>query len=179
MPACCFEFIFVMEWPTDAWVGWEIQSLTNPVPVEGWRIMFSKNYYNMLLPDQTSLHSVALPMLSTPYSIFWIFRNKKKFKNLICKKILACPRLSVSANGWEKWASNGWVMSKWKKASILLTNTTVFSPTWHTRMRYSKQCLQATLTSIFLPPTSPVFFAQLSLISFPYYLGAWNRPRKY
>ena len=124
-----------MEWPTDAWVGWKIQSLTNPVPVEGWRIMFSRNSTTvyMLLPEQTSLHSVALPMLSTPYSIFCICLQSKKFKNLILKNILACVRLLVRANEWEKWASKRRVMSEWKKASILLTNITVCLPTWHTR----------------------------------------------
>ena len=154
-----------MEWPTDAWVGWEIQSLTNPVPVKGWRIMFSKNYYYMLLPDQISLHSVALPMLSTPYSIFCIFCNQKKNKNLILKKILAWARLLVSANEWEKWAGNGRVMSERKKANILLTNTTVSSPTWHTRTMLTGY------TYMYLSPFQlpcvfrTTFFDKLSLLS--------------
>ena len=122
------------------------------------------------------LHATTRPNL-TPFCCpsyakhtifyFWYFSQTTKIQKFDTQ---ACVRLLVSANEWEKWASNGWVMSEWKKTGILLTNTTVFSPTWHIRMRYSKTLLTG-YTYMYLSPSQLpcvlhiTFLDKLSLLS--------------
>ena len=90
--------------------------------------------------------------------------------------ILICRSVPMSKKSEQAMKKR---VSERKKASIILTNSTCpQSPTW-----YQNEVLKTMLTGytyMYLSLlSSPVFSTQLSSISFPYYLGFRNRPRKY
>lgn len=96
--------------------------------------VFQKLYYSVHATTRANLSPFCCPSYAKhtiPYFLYFL-QTKKIQKFDTQENISLCQALGQCQ--WvRKVANNGWVMSERKKASILLTNTKVFSPTWHTR----------------------------------------------